>query len=71
MNRSIVEQLAPTCDTAIVMGFTRAWTGPAAVVLQALNDVEPQPFDAVMMVQYLPQEQRDLLTAIRPCQFID
>ena len=65
------EQLRPTCDTAVVIGFTRAWTAPAAVVLQALNEVEPQPFDAVMMVQNVPQAQRDLLNTIRPCQFID
>ena len=69
--RNIAEQLRPTCDTAIVMGFTRGWTGPAAVVLQALNEVEPEPFDAVLMVQDLPQEQRDLLNNIRPCTFID
>jgi lipopolysaccharide biosynthesis glycosyltransferase len=68
---TIVEQLSPTCDTAIVMGFTQNWTGPAAVVLQALDQVEPQPFDAVMLVQDLPQSQRDLLNDIRPCQFID
>lgn len=70
MNDS-VEQLQPTCKTAVVMGFTRAWAGPAAVVLQALNGVEPQPFDAVMLVQDLPKSQRDLLSNIRPCQFID
>ena len=71
MIKPIVEQLKPTCDTAIVMGFTHAWAGPAAVVLQALNQVEPQPFDAVMMVQDLPQSQRDLFNQIRPCTFID
>eukprot|EP00752_Nemacystus_decipiens_P018101 g16233.t1 len=65
------KQLVPTCDTAVVIGFTRAWTAPAAVVLQALCDVEPQPFDAIMMVQDVPQAQRDLLNSIRPCQFID
>ena len=69
--RNIVDQLEPTCDTTIVMGFTRAWAGPAAVVLQALNDVEPQPFDAVMLVQDLPIEQRDLLNSVRPCRFIN
>ena len=68
---TICEQLEPTCNTAIVMGFTRNWTGPAAVVLQALNEVEPQPFDAIMLVQDLPQQQRDLLNTIRPCRFID
>ncbi|MEO0475281.1 MAG: glycosyltransferase [Planctomycetota bacterium] len=66
----LVEQLEPTCDTAIVMGFTRAWVGAAAVVLHALNDVEPQPFDTVLMVQDLPESQRELLDTIRPCQFI-
>lgn len=69
--KPISKQLRPTYDTAIVMGFTRAWAGPAAVVLQALNEVEPQPFDAVMMVQDLPQDQRDLLNKIHPCTFID
>ena len=69
--RDIVDQLQPTCDTAIVMGFTRAWAGPAAVVLQALNDVEPQPFDAVMLVQDFPASQRALFNRIRPCQFIN
>lgn len=68
---SITEQLKPTCNTAIVIGFTRAWTAPAAVVLQALNEVETQPFDAILMVQDVPQDQRDLLNTIRPCQFID
>lgn len=70
MNR-LVHQLSPTCDTAVVIGFTRGWTAPAAVVLQALNEHEPQPFDAILMVQDVPQEQRDLLNTIRPCQFID
>lgn len=69
--QNITDPLEPTCNTAIVMGFTRAWAGPAAVVLQALNDVEPQPFDAVMLVQDLPQDQRELFNRIRPCQFID
>jgi len=68
---SIIEHLEPTCDTAIVMGFTRHWTGPAAVVLQALDQVETQPFDTVMLVQDLPQSQRDRLSTIRPCRFID
>lgn len=69
--KPVTEQLRPTCDTAIVIGCTRAWTAPAAVVLQALNAAEPHPFDAVMMVQGVPQAQRDLLNTIRPCQFID
>lgn len=69
--QTIIDQLKPTCDTAIVMGFTRAWAGPAAVVLQALNAVEPQPFDTVMMVQDLPQAQRELFNQIRPCTFIE
>lgn len=69
--RSAFKDLKPTCDTAIVMGFTRAWTAPAAVVLQALNDVEPQPFDAILFVQDLTQDQRDRLNRIRTCQFVD
>lgn len=69
--QAITEQLRPTCDTAVVIGFTRAWTAPAAVVLQALNKLQPQPFDAIMMVQDVPQDQRDLINTIRPCQFID
>jgi len=71
MMQQINEQLNPTCETAVVMGFTRAWVGPAAVVLQALQEVEPKPFDTIMMVQDLPDDQRDLLNRIRPCQFID
>ena len=69
--QDIVEELNPTCDTAIVMGFTRNWTGPAAVVLQALDDIETQPFDTILLVQDLPQSQRELLNSIRPCQFIE
>jgi lipopolysaccharide biosynthesis glycosyltransferase len=69
--REVIEQLQRQADTAIVMGFTSAWAGPAAVVLQALSEVEPEPFDAVLLVRDLPQSQRELFQAIRPSTIID
>lgn len=64
--------LEPTCDTAVVIGFTNAWAAPAAVVLQAFQDQHPgQAYDSVLMVQGLDAEDRDRLNRIRPSQFID
>ena len=64
--------LQPTCDTAVVIGFTNAWAAPAAVVHQAFQDQHPGvAYDAVLMVQDLPSHEQTLFNQIRPSQFID
>lgn len=64
--------LEPTYDTAVVIGFTRAWAAPAAVVLQAFAEQHPNAdYDSILMVQGLNEADRERLNDIRTSQFID